>query len=273
MATPPQLAESMEREFWDFTRVLKFYRDQFDERIGNPDWIGTNPPTGNPYATQLTAEYVTLKFYTDLYIDQMRIVWQGCRRWADRYVGIPDTRFDAPLADATPARLVCMMATNNLLTQTQYESGFTNESFTAVGGDFTRWDAFYQTIDKLVEQSLLLRGRAQWYSDEWSAQGTGDRATEAIGLMEELVGASAFARSLIADEAVRIKDFKGDADVPTNRLRKFYTRRRVTIPGGIYLLNQGSAPAGGPVPDEYDPDLNATSEPGLEALGLEPPDA
>ena len=87
--TAGTLAADAEREIWDYVRVLKFFRNQLDDRPGDSDFVGT----GNDAQT-LNFEYTRLKFLVDLYVDAIQEIWRGLRRWADEYNGIPDSRFN-----------------------------------------------------------------------------------------------------------------------------------------------------------------------------------
>ena len=253
MATPGELAEMMEREMYDFYGVLKHFRNKLDQRPGDSAWVGT-PAEGNDVF--LNSQYNQLSLYVSFYQDAIQSVWRGCRRWADRYNGIPDTRFDDQIVNAPRSNLTKLMATTNVLNPTQYNSGFTNENFK---NDGTIWEKYYDILDDFVEMCVLLWGRANWLADEWEAQGAGDRATEAVTLMEELAGGSAFARVLLADQAVLTSEWQ-NRGVRNNRLRRSYMKRRIAITGGLYLLNQGARPAGGPAPIEVQVDINTTAD-------------
>lgn len=254
MATVQELAQWMEREIWDTTRVLKNFRRELDERKEDDEEIWTGEGTDSQV---LKGEYQRMWFLVDTVITSddftsIRTIWRALRRWADEYNGIPDTRFDAQIASAPVARLTQMMATTNELTQTQYESGFNNENFSSTG---TIWRKFYDFVDRLEEMFILMHGRFGWYPDEWAAQGSGDRATEALILMDELTGISAGARSEVVARALSVADYTGQGP-RKNILRRHYIRRQPDITGGIYLLERGTVPAGGPVPAEYDPDID-----------------
>ena len=245
------LAADAEREIWDYTRVLKFFRNNLGDRVNDSDFIGS----GNDAQT-LSYEYTRLKFLADMYVDAIQEIWRGLRRWADEYNGIPDTRFDDQLPDANPARLCKMFATSNRLDRAQYESGFTNETFLTTG---TIWEKFYNINDHFIRHLIIMRGRAQAWSDEADALGTGDRAQEAVTLFEELVGVAAYGRNVIADSAIRIKDYQDPTPrVRSNRLRREYIVRPAVA--GMYLLNVDTPPAGPPVPVQV--------EPGIDSVGL-----
>ena len=246
--TAGTLAADAEREIWDYVRVLKFFRNQLDDRQGDSAFVGS----GNDAQT-LNFEYQRLEFLVDLYIDAIQEIWRGLRRWADEYNGIPDTRFDDQIPDANPARLVKMFATTGMgLTQTQYQSGFTNESFSSTG---TIWEKFYNFNDNFLRHIILMRGRAASWRDEADALGTGDRAQEAVTLFEELTGAAAYGRNVVADSSIRIKDYQNPTPgVRTNRLRREYIVRPNV--DGLYLLNTDSPPAGPPTPVQAEPDID-----------------
>jgi len=245
------LAADAEREIWDYTRVLKFYRNNIGDRRGDSNFVGS----GNDAQT-LNFEYVRLKFLVDIYIDELQEIWRGLRRWADEYAGIPDTRFDDKLPDANQAQLVKMFATDGMtLTSTQYNSGFTNETFQTTG---TIWEKFYDLNDNFMRHVVLMRGRAQSWSDEADALGAGDRAQEAVTLFEELVGAAAYGRNILANSAIRVKDYQSPTPaVRTNRMRREYIVRPNV--DGLYLLNTDSPPAGPPTPVQ--------AEPGIDTVG------
>ena len=245
------LAADAEREIWDYTRVLKFYRNNFDDRNGDSDFVGT----GNDAQT-LNARYFRLQVLADIYIDAIREIWRGLRRWADEYNGIPDTRFDDQLPDAPVAQLVKMFATDGMtLTQAQYQRGFTDESFQTTG---TIWDKFYDINDNFMRHVVLMRGRASAWREEADALGSGDRAQEAVTLFEELLGVAAYGRNIVADIAIMVKDYQNPSPgVRTNRLRREYIVRPAVA--GLYLLNTDSPPAGPPDPVQ--------AEPGIDTVG------
>ena len=261
MATPGELAAGMEREIWDHVRVMKHFRNKLDDRAVDPVFVGSGTD-----AVILRNEYIKLDFLARGYIDSIQEVWRGLRRWADQYNGIPDTRFDDRISDAPVAQLTKMMATSNALDRAQFESGFTNEDFPATG---TIWEKFYGILDPFVEMCILLRGRSGWYSDEWQTLGSGDRAQEAKSLMEELLGVAAFGRNVLADSAVSIRNYQREELAPRrNRVRREYIARPA-VTGGIYLLNRGAVPAGGPTPVEVDPGIDTVGT--FPALANGPP--
>ncbi len=250
MATPAELAAGMERELWDFVRVLKHLRNNLEARSEDSNFIGDD----GGYTFTLRASYKMLEQLSNSYIDEIQGAWKGLRGWADEYAGIPDTAFNAKIPEAPVARLRRVMATNNVLTRTQYESGFTNQNYKP-NGSFA--EKFYGIMDRFAEMCILFGGRCQWYVDEWAIQGTGDRAVEARTIMLELVGASAFGRNLVADEAIKVKNAQGST-IRDQRMRREYVAF-FNVTGGLYLLNGGARPAGGPLPDEVDPDIRTVS--------------
>lgn len=246
--TARTLGESAEREIWDYVRVLKFYRNKLDDRIGDESFVGTGTD-----AQVLNFEYSRLKFLVDIYIDAVREIWRGLRRWADEYGGIPDTLFDDNISNANAAQLVKMFATTGMtLTPTQYQSGFTPENFQTTG---TIWEKWYDFNDNFLRHVILMRGRSATWREEADALGTGDRAQEAVTLFEELLGAAAYGRNVVADSAIRVKEYQNPSPaVRKNRLRREYIVRPDV--DGLYLLNTASPPAGPPAPVQAEPDID-----------------
>ena len=242
------LAADAEREIWDYTRVLKFMRNQMDDRIGDSEWVGTGVD-----AQVLNFEYSRMKFLMGIYIDAIQLIWQGLRRWADEYNGIPDTRFDDRLPDAPPAQLVKMFATQTMvLDPAQYAGGFTNEAFPTTG---SIWKKFYDLNDAFLRHVVLMRGRSSSWREEAAALGSGDRAQEAVTLFEELLGAAAYGRNVIADGAIRVKEYQNPTPpLRDNRMRREYIVRPDV--DGLYLLNTDSPPAGPPNPIQAEPDID-----------------
>ena len=256
--TPNEMTRRMGREIRQFFRVHKYLQDEVMARSQDPNFWGMGPLANN-----FENYYFLLRTYNNLIDDRLNEMWRKLEIWANEHEGVPQ-RFDNSEPRKTlqgKTRIRRMQATNNQLTLDQTNVDPVNEDWLGTGSPdvVNRYEKFWDIFDALVDHGTLFTRRMAWWQDEWELQGSTARERQVMAIVAEEEASFSLLESVLADLAVLVKTEKG-ATIKELRLRTKYLKRRPKIVGGIQSLNRGQVPPGGPVPDEYDPDIETVRD-------------
>lgn len=260
MATPAQNARRMKREIRDWYRVHKFLVEKVEERANRPF-----PPPGTA-RREIVILYKELDFYNKLTQNGFQDLWRKLNLWGNSFPGVPDDLYPAPL-DGPKIRLRRVMATNNLLTDTQRDNYVVvNETWKEDGGGSNKWERLIEICDALVDNTICLIERFNDWVDVWDAQGSAPREKQVQAILIEATEDLAALRNQVARTLIKARDKKNETEgtVPELRLRNRIAQRRNATLQGIWAINRGATTAtglpAGPEPDEFDPDVDTVRD-------------
>lgn len=244
MATPQQMINLQANEAKGFYRVMNFLEDEAQYRLANQaEFVAGNPQAFGFYS-KLIFLVGSAKIELQLYYDQIRAL--------AAYGGLtPPDSFT--LGSQEPAALTRVMATKNVLTVAQLQSGFTDESFLRTGSVKLKLN---DVLNASLDDIIVWVGRLRYWQGEWAAITGGGAAVQAmIAILGETEGTWLNGLREIVNDVVGYANQEG-CGLTEIEVRRFFFRAFFKPTGSIGLLNRGSEPAGGPIPDEFDPDIN-----------------
>lgn len=245
MASPNGLTTELKREIETFYSVMKYYHNTAQSRVFNFQI---------PFL--IRSRYFTLNQYAQDAMDNAQELWRKLRTWTSTYNTVPAVFEPESLGGLAEAKLIRVMATQNLLSDDQVNTGFSNEDFVLVGK--TDWEAYFEVFDATLDLSLVFCGRVERAVDQWRELGFNPRESEIGTMLTESVGAGAKLRNDLVTLAIAIKDQRNLIDLPELQLRAYYIKTRAQLTGSIYALNRGlqiSSDTDQSLPNEIDPDI------------------